>query len=53
MVRFNDKAKRFYERKKAKRNGIVAIRAIAHKLARAVYYVLKNKQPFDINRVFV
>lgn len=34
-VRFEPAAKRFYERKKAKTNGIVAIRATAHKLARA------------------
>ncbi|MBU2990242.1 IS110 family transposase [Psychrosphaera sp. B3R10] len=52
IVRFDSKAKRFYERKKAKRNGIVAIRAVAHKIARAVYHMLKNNEPFDVNRVF-
>ena len=52
LVRFDKKAKRFYERKKQKRNGIVAIRAVAHKLARAVFHMLKNKQAFDIDRVF-
>jgi transposase len=51
-VRFDAKAKRFYERKKQKRNGIVAIRAVAHKIARAVFHMLKNKQAFDIERVF-
>lgn len=52
MVRFDDKAKRFYERKKQKRNGIVAIRAVAHKIARAVFHMLKNHQAFDIERAF-
>ena len=52
MVRFDKQAKRFYERKKQKRNGIVAIRAVAHKIARAVFHMLKNKQAFDIERVF-
>jgi len=52
LVRFDIKAKRFYERKKQKRNGIVAIRAVAHKIARAVFHMLKNKQPFDIDRAF-
>uniref|UniRef100_A6VRY9 Transposase IS116/IS110/IS902 family protein n=1 Tax=Marinomonas sp. (strain MWYL1) TaxID=400668 RepID=A6VRY9_MARMS len=52
LVRFDKKAKRFYERKKQKRNGIVAIRAVAHKLARAVFHMLKNNQAFDIDRVF-
>jgi transposase len=52
LVRFDAKAKRFYERKKQKRNGIVAIRAVAHKIARAVFHMLKNKQAFDIERMF-
>ncbi len=52
MIRFEPKAKRFYERKKQKRNGIVAVRAVAHKIARAVFHVLTNKQEFNIERVF-
>ena len=52
MVRFDNQAKRFYERKRQKRNGIVAIRAVAHKLSRAVFHMLKNKEAFDIDRVF-
>jgi len=52
MVRFNNQAKSFYERKRQKRNGIVAIRAVAHKLSRAVFHMLKNNEAFDIDRVF-
>ena len=52
MVRFDSKAKCFYERKKQKRNGIVAIRAVAHKISRAVFHMLKNKEVFDIERAF-
>jgi transposase len=37
-VRYEPLAKRFFERKQRKSNGIVAIRALAHKLARAAYY---------------
>jgi transposase len=51
-VRFEPRAKRFYERKKAKTNGIVAIRATAHKLARASYYMLKDQVPFEAERLF-
>lgn len=51
-VRFEPAAKRFYERKKAKTNGIVAIRATAHKLARATYYMLRDQQAFDAKRLF-
>ena len=46
-------AKRCYERKKRKTNGIVAIKAIAHKLARACYHMLREQKPFDVQRCFV
>jgi transposase len=51
-IRFCAQAKRFYERKKAKRNGIVALKAVAHKLARACYHILREGKPFDLNRCF-
>jgi len=51
-LRFNTAAKRFYERKKAKTNTSVAIKALAHKLARACYYILKEKKSFDETRCF-
>jgi transposase len=51
-VRYEPAAKRFYERKQAKTNGIVAIRALAHKLARASYYMLKEQKPFEASRLF-
>ncbi len=51
-VRYEPLAKRFYERKKARTNGIVAIRATAHKLARAAYYMLKDQEAFDAKRLF-
>lgn len=52
IIRFNPQAERFYQRKKAKRNGYVALNAVAHKIARAVYYLLKNGDEFDIDRAF-
>jgi hypothetical protein len=52
MVCFNNQAKSFYERKKQKRNGIVAMRAVAHKISRAVFHMLNNNEAFDIDRVF-
>ncbi|HMM47839.1 MAG TPA: IS110 family transposase [Thiobacillaceae bacterium] len=50
--RYCDEAKRFFEHKKARTNGVVATKALAHKLARASYHVLKTKQPFDVTRCF-
>jgi transposase len=42
----------FYNRKKAKRNGVVAIKALSNKLARASYYVMRDQVPYDVNRLF-
>jgi transposase len=51
-VRSCEAARRFYQRKKAARNSIVAIKAVAHKLARACYHMLKNQEPFCVQRCF-
>ena len=50
--RYCPEAKRFYERKKARTNTIVATKALAHKLARACYHMLKEHKPFDVKRCF-
>jgi transposase len=50
--RFCAEAKRFYERKKVKTNTAVATKALAHKLARACYHMLKENKPFDVTRCF-
>jgi transposase len=51
-VRYNAQIKRFYQRKQAKTNGVVAIKAVAHKLARACYYILRDQVPFDVSKAF-
>jgi transposase len=51
-LRYCAEAKRFYERKKAKTNTVVAIKALAHKLARACFHMLKERKPFDVTRCF-
>ena len=51
-VRYEPLAKRFYERKRRRTNGIVAIRSVAHKLARAAYYMLRDQTRFDATRLF-
>ncbi len=50
--RYCPEAQRFYERKKARTNNIVATKALAHKLARACYHMLKDAAPFDVKRCF-
>lgn len=51
-IRYNDKVKSFYQKKKSKTNGIVATKAVANKLARACYHILKDQVPFDVNKAF-
>lgn len=51
-VRFNERARRFHQRKKAKKNNVVALKAVAHKLARACYHVLKEQVAYDEARAF-
>jgi transposase len=51
-ARFCPEAKRFYAKKFAKTNGAVATKALAHKLARACYHMLKTGQAFDVKRCF-
>jgi transposase len=50
--RYCPQAKSFYERKKRKTNGVLATKALAHKLARACYHMLREHKPFDVSRCF-
>lgn len=52
-LRFCPEAKRFYERKKNRTNRVVALKSVAHKLARACYYILRDQKPFEVTRCFV
>lgn len=51
-LRYNDAAKRFYERKRARSNVALATKALAHKLARACFHMLKEQAMFDERRCF-
>jgi transposase len=44
--------KRYHQKKTAKTNNVVAIKAIAHKLARACYYIIRDKKEFDPLKAF-
>lgn len=51
-VRFSEPIRRFHQRKRAKTNAAVAVKAVAHKLARACYHMLKEQTDFDVERAF-
>lgn len=52
IIRHNKTAHKFYQRKRAKNNGALATKALAHKLARAAYHVIRNQEPFKQELLF-
>jgi transposase len=51
-IRYCSRIKSFYQRKKAKSHGVLALKAVAHKLCRACYYIMKNRVAFDVTKAF-
>jgi len=51
-IRHNEKARAYYNRKKQKTNFMVAHNALAHKLARAAYHIMKDRVPFMPEMMF-
>jgi transposase len=51
-IRHYPVVQRYYQRKAAKTNGVVAIKAISHKLARASYYIMRDQVEYDANKLF-
>jgi transposase len=50
--RSNERARSFYQRKAARTKPVIARKALAHKLARACYFVMRDQALFDASRVF-
>jgi len=50
--RYSAPIQRFYQRKQARTNAVVAIKTVAHKLARAAYYILRDQVAFDVSKAF-
>ena len=51
-IRHSVAAQRFYNRKKAERNGIVGIKALSNKICRASYYIMRDQVPFNEEMLF-
>lgn len=51
-IRRSEKARAFYQRKSKATNVIVARKALAHKLARACYWLLRRGTVYDESRLF-
>jgi transposase len=51
-VQYDASVRCFYQRKRAKGLAVVAIKAVAHKLARACYHIMRDGVPYDGTRAF-
>jgi len=51
-ARYSKPAQRFYQRKIAEKNGIVAVKALSNKICRATYYMMRDHVPFNEDMLF-
>ena len=52
MLRDSDQAKGYLAKYARKHNKGKALGILTHKLGRAIYFMLKNKEAFDMKRFF-
>lgn len=52
MIAHSKTAHRFYQKKRQQVNGALATKALAHKIARAAYFIMRDDKPFEIDRLF-
>ena len=50
--RFDQDARTFYNRKAGRTNRMIAHSSLAHKLARAAYYIMRDGVEFDHRKLF-
>ena len=51
-IRYCETMGRYYQRKASRSKRVVALKAVAHKLARACYHIMNDNVPFDAQRAF-
>jgi transposase len=51
-IRYDPTIRSYYQRKQARTKRIVALKAVAHKLARACYHMIKEDVAFQMTRAF-
>lgn len=50
--RYCEEAKFFYQRKASRTNNSIAIKALASKLSKACYYMIRDQVEFDVSKIF-
>ena len=51
-IRYSPKANRFYNRKASRTNNTVARKALANKMARASFYIMRDQVAYDESKMF-
>jgi transposase len=51
-IRDYPEVNRYYHRKVSETHGVVAIKAVSHKLARASYYIMRDQVEYDPSKLF-
>jgi len=51
-IRYEAVIRNYYQRKQVRTHPLVALKTVAHKLARACYHMLREQVPFDLHRAF-
>lgn len=51
-ARYCPYARKFHQRKEAKTKNVVATKALSNKLAKASYYIIRDKVPYDPKKLF-
>lgn len=51
-IRVCPKAQKFFQRKMAKNNRTLAIKALANKLTKATYFIMRDQVPYDAKKLF-
>jgi transposase len=51
-IRWSPEIRRWYDRKRSRRHRMIAIKAVAHKIARACYHLQRDGSRFDVQRAF-
>ena len=51
-IRYDKRIRSFYDRKRSRTKRIVALKAVAHKIARACYHMINDDKDFDVVKAF-
>lgn len=52
MIRYCPEAKQWHQKKQARSGKVVAVKALASKICKACYFIIKDQEDFDVKKIF-